>query len=161
MNCQFCVKSMVNAGALSIHEKHCNNNPNRTQRYRSPNAGAKKGSTPWNKGSEVGRYAKWDENFSLDKILVENSTYARKNLKRRILENNLIEYRCACCGIGPEWNGKSMPLILDHINGVNNDNRLENLRFVCSNCDTQLPTYKSKNKRKSKPTGDGTCLENS
>jgi len=41
--------------------------------------------------------------------------------------------------------GKPMPLILDHINGINNDNRIENLRFVCSNCDTQLPTYKSKN----------------
>jgi len=40
-----------------------------------------------------------------------------------------------------------MPLILDHINGVNNDNRLENLRFVCSNCDSQLDTYKSRNRK--------------
>jgi len=55
---------------------------------------------------------------------------------------------CECCKIGPEWMGKPMPLILDHINGVNNDNRLENLRFVCSNCDTQLETYKSKNRKK-------------
>ena len=45
-----------------------------------------------------------------------------------------------------EWCGKPMPLILDHINGINNDNRLENLRFVCSNCDSQLDTYKSRNK---------------
>lgn len=49
-------------------------------------------------------------------------------------------------GLGSEWQGKPMPLILDHINGINNDNRLENLRFVCSNCDSQLPTYKSKNR---------------
>ena len=64
------------------------------------------------------------------------------------LKENLINYECACCGIGPIWQNKPMPLILDHINGVNNDNRLENLRFVCSNCDSQLSTYKSKNIKK-------------
>ena len=63
---------------------------------------------------------------------------------------------CACCGIEAIWNGKPMPLILDHINGINDDNRLENLRFVCSNCDSQLDTYKARNKRKRKPIGDGT-----
>ena len=85
-----------------------------------------------------------------EEVFVENSTYARHNIKRRILKNNLIKYVCDECGIGPIWNGKTMPLILDHINGVNNDNRLSNLRFVCSNCDSQLPTYKNRrgNKRK-------------
>ena len=39
-----------------------------------------------------------------------------------------------------------IPLVLDHINGRANDDRLENLRLVCCNCDAQLPTYKSKNK---------------
>lgn len=78
-------------------------------------------------------------------VFVENSTYARHNIKKRILQDNLIEHKCAICGSLPSWLGNPMPLILDHINGVNNDNRLENLRFVCSNCDTQLPTYKSKN----------------
>lgn len=58
----------------------------------------------------------------------------------------MIEYRCSVCKIGPQWCGKPMPLILDHINGINNDNRLDNLRFVCSNCDCQLDTYKAKNK---------------
>ncbi|QGF20312.1 HNH endonuclease [Gordonia phage Sixama] len=76
---------------------------------------------------------------------MRDSTYARHRLKGRILKHKLIPYVCAICGIGPIWNGKPMPLILDHINGVNNDNRLENLRFTCSNCGTQLPTYCSKN----------------
>jgi single-stranded DNA-specific DHH superfamily exonuclease len=40
-----------------------------------------------------------------------------------------------------------MPLILDHINGINDDNRLENLRFLCSNCDSIQDTYKSKNRK--------------
>lgn len=80
-----------------------------------------------------------------EEIFVENSTYARHNLKKRILRQNLIPYVCDCCKNGPEWMGKPMPLILDHINGINNDNRLTNLRFVCSNCDSQLDTYKSRN----------------
>jgi hypothetical protein len=49
-----------------------------------------------------------------------------------------------------------MVLILDHINGYNNDNRIENLRFVCSNCDSQLDTYKSRN-IKFKSSGDPTA----
>ena len=39
-----------------------------------------------------------------------------------------------------------MPLILDHINGINNDHKLENLRFLCSNCDSIQDTYKGRNK---------------
>ena len=57
----------------------------------------------------------------------------------------LIPYYCSVCKIEPMWQSKSLTLVLDHINGSNNDNRLENLRFVCPNCDSQLPTFKSKN----------------
>lgn len=153
MNCKHCERFLVNAGSLLIHEKHCKLNPQRVQRQRSPLAGAKKGSVAWNKGISTGRPSKWDEKYSLDQVLVENSSYARHHVKRRILQEGLIQYRCACCGIGPEWNGKPMPLILDHINGVNNDNRLENLRFVCSNCDSQLDTYKSRNRVKQRSSG--------
>ena len=95
-----------------------------------------------------------------EEVFVENSSYPRHRLKERILKQNLIEYKCACCLIGPDWNGKPMPLILDHKNGINNDNRLQNLRFVCSNCDSQLPTYKSRNKRKVGREADGASLEN-
>jgi hypothetical protein len=41
---------------------------------------------------------------------------------------------------GEEWVGKKMSLILDHINGVNNDNRIEN-RIVCPNCNATLDTH--------------------
>lgn len=40
-----------------------------------------------------------------------------------------------------EWQGKTLKLSLDHINGVWTDNRIENLRFVCPNCDRQLMTF--------------------
>lgn len=85
--------------------------------------------------------------FSNDQCFVENSTYPRHRLKERIIKQSLIDYCCKICNNNGTWMDKPMPLILDHINGINNDNRLENLRFVCSNCDSQLPTYKSRNKK--------------
>jgi len=83
-------------------------------------------------------------------VFIENSTYARHHIKHRIITQNLIKYECEMCKNPGVWNNKPLPLILDHINGVNNDNRLENLRFLCSNCDSLLPTYK--NRRGSKGT---------
>jgi Zn finger protein HypA/HybF involved in hydrogenase expression len=81
----------------------------------------------------------------MDQILVVESTYARHNLKRRLLEENLMKYKCVCCDNEGEYNGKPLVLQLDHINGVNNDHRLENLRFLCPNCHTQQDTYAAKN----------------
>ena len=93
------------------------------------------------------RRNQYGERKTDEEVFVENSTYARHRLKERIIVGGIINYVCACCGIGPMWQGKFMPLVLDHINGINNDNRLENLRFVCSNCDSQLDTYKSRNRK--------------
>ncbi len=54
---------------------------------------------------------------------------------------------CMICGqSGDDWNGKPITLIVDHIDGKSNNNKLDNLRIVCPNCDCQLPTYKAKNK---------------
>lgn len=147
MKCNFCERVLRNAGSLSIHEKSCKSNPNRIKRYRSPKAGRRVGTPASTKGLKLGRAHHWDVKFPFDKVFVENSTYPRHSLKKRIIDNKLLPYVCQCCNIEPWWNGKEMPLILDHINGINNDNRLENLRFVCSNCDSQLPTYKSKNRK--------------
>jgi 5-methylcytosine-specific restriction endonuclease McrA len=83
-------------------------------------------------------------------VFVENSDYARHHIKQRIIDERMIEYECSICKNKGEWMEQKLPLVLDHINGVNNDNRLENLRFLCSNCDSQLPTYKNRRGNKKK-----------
>ncbi len=83
----------------------------------------------------------------LAEILVENSTYDRTRLKNRLYNGGLKERKCEKCGQGEMWNGEKMSLILDHINGVHNDNRLENLRIVCPNCNATLPTHAGKNNK--------------
>ena len=81
-----------------------------------------------------------------EELFCKNSKHPRTVLRRTIINEKLIPYKCAICGI-VEWNGKNISLELDHINGENNDNKLENLRFLCPNCHSQTITYGSKNKK--------------
>lgn len=85
--------------------------------------------------------------YPLEEILIENSNYTSiARLKNRLIKENKIEYKCAICGIN-EWQGKPLVLQLDHINGINNDHRLENLRFLCPNCHSQTLTFSGRNKK--------------
>jgi 5-methylcytosine-specific restriction endonuclease McrA len=83
--------------------------------------------------------------FPDDKVYTENSSFPRHRLKERLIRENKIPYSCQECSNEGEYNGKKLSLQLDHINGVNNDNRLNNLRFLCPNCHTQQDTYAGKN----------------
>ena len=91
------------------------------------------------------RRAMQERAISLDRILVENSTYSRWQLKRRLLAAGLKQPVCELCGQGESWRGRQMSLVLDHINGVSNDHRLENLRIVCPNCAATLDTHCGRN----------------
>ena len=73
-------------------------------------------------------------------VLVEGSSYSRTKLKQRLYDTGLKTRNCELCGQGENWKGRRMSLILDHINGVPDDNRLENLRIVCPNCAATLWT---------------------
>jgi hypothetical protein len=79
--------------------------------------------------------------YSNDEIFKLNSKVSRTTLKKRIIRDNIFKYECVFCGNPGEWMGKKISLILDHINGYRNDNRLENLRFLCPNCNSTLPTH--------------------
>jgi len=76
----------------------------------------------------------------LPEILVEGSTYKRDRLKKRLIAEGLKQNRCEMCGQDENWRGRHMALIIDHINGVRDDNRLENLQIVCPNCAATLET---------------------
>lgn len=87
--------------------------------------------------------------FNLEDILIENSKYLyTNNLKKKLLKNNLLNNICYICNQIPIWNNKKLSLQLDHINGINNDNRIENLRILCPNCHSQTDTYSGKNTNK-------------
>lgn len=92
------------------------------------------------------RYGEYGEKYQLEDILIENSPVTRRTLRDYLAKYNIIEYKCAICGNIGEWNGVSLTLQIDHINGINNDNRKENLRWLCPNCHSQTPTYTGKNK---------------
>jgi len=90
-------------------------------------------------GKKIGRGG--TKSKRLDEILVSNSFYSRSRMKKRLLENGILKNQCSICGMLPEWQGKPLMLILDHINGCNSDNRIENLRILCPNCNSQQKTF--------------------
>lgn len=92
-----------------------------------------------------------EREISPDKLFRINCKHTRTVLRRNIIRNNLLPYKCAICGIS-KWNNKTLSLELDHINGMNNDNRLENLRFLCPNCHSQTTTYGSRNQQRNEST---------
>jgi len=76
----------------------------------------------------------------IENILVENSSYKGSGLRDRLINLGIKENKCECCGI-TEWQGKPIRIQLHHINGIHNDNRLENLMMLCPNCHSQTHNF--------------------
>lgn len=84
--------------------------------------------------------------FSNDLVFCVNSTYIYgKEIKNRLYNDFNWERKCNKCNL-TEWMGQSMPLELEHKNGIHNDNRIENLELLCPNCHALTPTYRGRNK---------------
>jgi len=92
--------------------------------------------------------------FPLEQVMVRNSTYRRGSLKKRLIENGTLPNCCSECGQGPKWKGRPLVMVLDHINGVPDDHRKENLRLLCPNCNSQTDTFAGRKNRKCPKCGD-------
>ncbi len=156
MKCQKCgTEHDGSYGSGKFCSRSCSNSRVHSEETKRKVSKKLKGNQPWNTGSiltdehkqKIAHYNKGKirPRISDSDAFVENSSLARHIVKKRIIRDKLLDYKCACCGLVDSWNGKHLSLQLDHINGINNDHRLENLRFLCPNCHTQQDTYAAKN----------------
>jgi hypothetical protein len=93
----------------------------------------------------------------LSELLVKGEHRPTSKLKKRLYEEGLKQAACEECGQTEIWRGRHMSLILDHINGDTRDNRLENLRILCPNCNATLETHCGKNMRNIKRSICAVC----
>jgi 5-methylcytosine-specific restriction endonuclease McrA len=83
-----------------------------------------------------------------EKLFSKNSEHRRSLVRNRVIKDGLIPYKCQICKNNGTWMDGKMSLVLDHINGKNDDHRLDNLRFLCPNCNSQTETFAGRNNKR-------------
>lgn len=86
-------------------------------------------------------------NWSNVDVYCKSSKFPRHALRRKVLADNFMPYCCASCNNDGQWFGKSLTLEVEHTNGINDDNRRENLKWLCPNCHSQTPTFRNSKNR--------------
>lgn len=89
----------------------------------------------------TGRARSYETNYIQASEYLDNTKKIKSSkLKEKLLKENLIENKCAICGISM-WQDKHITLQLHHIDGNNENNSLENLQLLCPNCHSQTDNY--------------------
>ena len=102
-------------------------------------------SRSWEDAVRRGAIQTRNKRWPIDRVLREAKN--PNHVKRRLLAEGILENCCAQCGLS-SWRGKPLSVQIDHINGINTDNRLENLRMLCPNCHSQTDTFGPRNQKR-------------
>lgn len=101
----------------------------------------------WDEAKKRGEVVPRRFAMPIDELL--NGPRCRTHVKLRLLRAGLLENKCEKCGL-ESWLGGPLSMHIDHINGVRDDHRLENLRMLCPNCHSQTETYSGRNRKRRK-----------
>ena len=94
----------------------------------------------------VGSFRKPLKVWTAEEALAYFERSRRLTIKNHLLKAGIIINRCDLCGLS-EWRGRPLSIQIDHVNGIHDDHRLENLRMLCPNCHSQTDTFAGRNVR--------------
>jgi DNA-binding CsgD family transcriptional regulator/5-methylcytosine-specific restriction endonuclease McrA len=101
-------------------------------------------SETWNAAVKRGAVVPRPVRMPTDQFFAAGVHRGRGYLKLRLVQEGHRQARCECCGLR-EWRGRAQSVVLHHINGNRDDNRLENLQLLCPNCHSQTDTFSGRN----------------
>lgn len=108
---------------------------------------------------DISHFPKKIQKRPIDDYFSNKFPLQSNKLRKRLISEGYFEHKCSKCNLS-EWMGELIPIELDHIDGNNKNNSLDNLRLLCPNCHAQTDTYKGKNIKKPKEKYNSKSLKN-